>query len=352
MKIIQVIDTLNIGGAERMCVNISNLLTAKSIDNSIVVTRKLGPLSKQVDDERIDLISKKHGFDISAFFRFFKIIKNKRPDVIHAHSTSIYWTVLLKLIFQRVKIIWHDHLGSRPNENNAVFKFIQNKIDIVLAINEFNYQWYLDNTDRQRTNLFYIPNFPFLKNLNISRDSNLINIVHVANLHNPKDHFTHIRAIAHLMKDYEMKDKIVVRFVGNFSDLNYVREVNDLIANLNLRDVISLVGASDDIGNELFKSDIGVLSSTSEGLPVALLEYGLAGLAVVVTNVGQCAEVIGNGEYGKIVQKENATQMAEELEKLISNKVERNKLGSRFKHHVESEYGSELFYQNYIQLVD
>lgn len=352
MKIIQVIDTLNIGGAERMCVNISNLLTSKSIDNSIIVTRKLGPLSKQVDESSINLISKKNSLDLIAFYRFFKIIKIKRPDVIHAHSTSVYWAVLVKLLYPRLKLIWHDHLGSRSNENNAFFKLILTKIDIVLAINEFNYQWYLKNTDRLRTNLFYIPNFPFLKNLKISRDSNLTNIIHVANLHNPKDHFTHIRAIAQLMKNDEMKDKFAVRFVGNFSDLDYLRKVNDLIDNLNLREVITLAGPSEDIANELFISDIGVLSSTSEGLPVALLEYGLAGLAVVVTDVGQCATVLRNGEFGRIVEKGNAYQMAEELLQLINNGEERIQFGSKFKFHVENEYGSELFHENYIRIID
>jgi glycosyltransferase involved in cell wall biosynthesis len=352
MRIIQVIDTLNIGGAERMCVNISNLLTSKSIENSIIVTRKLGPLSKQVDLDNIDLISKKYGLDIQAFYSFFKIIKKKRPDVLHVHSTSIYWAVLVKIFFPRIKLIWHDHLGSRPNENNVVFKFIQNKIDIVLAINELNYQWYIKNTDRQRTNLFYVPNFPFLKNPNITRESNLINIIHLANLHNPKDHFTHIRAISKLVDENDIKGKIAVRFIGNFSDLNYVIEVNELIDSLNLRDVITLVGPMDDICNELFNADIGVLSSTSEGLPVALLEYGLAGLAVIVTNVGQCSAVIGDGKFGKLIEKNNHCQLAYELLKLIESVTERVQLGNQFKSHIEKEFGGELFYRAYLKIID
>jgi glycosyltransferase involved in cell wall biosynthesis len=352
MRIVQVIDTLNIGGAERMCVNISNLLTAKSIDNSIVVTRKLGPLSKQVDPARIDLISKKHGIDVKAFYRFFKIIKIRRPDVIHAHSTSIYWSVILKIIFPRLKLIWHDHLGSRLNENNTLFKLIQNRIDIVLAINELNYQWYLNKTDRQSRNLFYIPNFPFLKMLDHNRDSNLINIVHVANLHNPKDHFTHIRAIAKLVHDNDIRGKMAVRFIGNFSDMNYVKEVNELIVNFDLKDIITLVGPSDDIANELFKADIGVLTSTSEGLPVSLLEYGLAGLAVVVTDVGQCPAVICHGNFGKLIEKENHYQLANELLKLIEMDSERVLLGNKFKAHIENEFGGELFYKSYLKIID
>jgi glycosyltransferase involved in cell wall biosynthesis len=352
MKILQVIDTLNIGGAERMCVNISNLLTSKSVENSILLTRELGPLSKQVESDKIDVISKKSGLDLFGFYRFIKVIKAKSPDVLHAHSTSIYWAFVAKSLFPRIKLIWHDHLGSRPNQNNFLFNFLKKKIDIVLAINEFNYQWYLINTDRNPTNLYYLPNFPFLKNIKSQRDSDLIHIVHVANLHNPKDHFTHVRAISQLIKVTGIRGKIVVRFIGDFSDFNYVRDLRDLIENLNLRDVITLVGPSDDIAQEMFKADIGVLSSTSEGLPVSLLEYGLAGLAVVVTDVGQCSVVVGNGQFGRIVEKGNPSQMAEDLLHLIDNDEERSQLGEKFKCHIENEYGSELFYKNYITLID
>ena len=221
-----------------------------------------------------------------------------------------------------------------------------------MAINEFNYQWYIINTDRQPGNIYYIPNFPFLKNIKIQRDSNVIQIVHVANLHNPKDHLTHVRAISHLIKDNGIRKKIVVRFIGDFSDFNYVRDLNELIENLNLRDVITLVGPSNDIAHELFKADIGVLSSTSEGLPVSLLEYGLAGLAVIVTDVGQCSVVVGNGQFGRIVEKGNAAQMAEELLHLINNDEERSQLGENFKCHIENEYGSELFYKDYNRIID
>ena len=127
MKILQVIDTLNIGGAERMCVNISNLLTSKLVENSILVTRKLGPLYKQVEPEKIDLISKKNGLDLLGFYRFIKVIIAKRPTVIHAHSTSIYWSFLAKLFFPEIKLIWHDHDGMSDflrDSDRKLIKFI------------------------------------------------------------------------------------------------------------------------------------------------------------------------------------------------------------------------------------
>lgn len=353
MKILQVIDTLNIGGAERMCVNISNLLTSKSVENSILVTRELGPLSKQVESDKIDLISKKNGFDLLGFYRFIKVIKAKRPTVIHAHSTSIYWAFGAKVFFPGIKLIWHDHLGSRPNQNNFLLNFIQKKIDIVLAINEFNYNWFLEHSKRDKSNVFFIPNFPYLRDLNRKKDKSIdeVCIVHVANLHDPKDHFTHVKAIAELIKNDSLKQKIAVRFIGNFSDLNYKISVEKLIKQLNLVNTITLVGPLEDLTEELNNADIGVLSSTSEGLPVALLEYGLAGLAVVATNVGQCSLVLGNGEFGYIVDTADYKEISKKIHSLIVNNDERMNLGESFRINTESNYGKEMFYNHYSKII-
>lgn len=352
MKIIQVIDSLDIGGAERMCVNISNLLTSKSVDNCIIVTRELGPLSKQIDSPKVKLLAKKNSLDVFAFYQFYKIIKKNTPDVLHAHSTSIYWAVLIKIIFPELKLIWHDHLGSRPNENNSIFNLIQKKIDIVLAINEWNFQWYLNEKKRNSLNVFYLANFPFLRNLKIPKNSSTVKIVHVANLHNPKDHITHVRAISELIKYPHVENKIKVRFFGNFSDSIYVQNLVKLIDELNLSHVIKLMGPCEDIANELSNADIGVLTSTSEGLPVSLLEYGLAGLAVIATNVGQCAEVLGHGQFGLVIEKEDYQQLSKKLLILIDDQLYRKQMGNEFKIHVENEFGGEKFYKNYSKIIN
>ena len=57
----------------------------------------------------------------------------------------------------------------------------------------------------------------------------------------------------------------------------------------NLNDIIQIAGSVVDTSSLLASADIGVLSSIFEGLPLSLLEYGLAGLPVVVTDVGQSA---------------------------------------------------------------
>ena len=347
MKIVQIIDTLNIGGAERMCVNISNLLTAKSVENSIIVTRKLGPLSNQVGADKIDVLSKKHGFDLIAFYQFFKIIKNKQPDVLHAHSTSIYWAVLVKLIFPRLKLIWHDHDGMSEylkESDRKIIKVISMFFHSVIAVNHILLNWNLRNLKLNK--IYYLRNFS-LFNHNLNRVKNTKpKIVCLANFREQKDHMTLFKALA-LIPD-QIKFECIC--AGQISDLNYFNNLKSY-CDENLGDKVIFAGEVTDVENLLLTADIGVLSSKSEGLPVALLEYGLAGLPVVVTDVGQCAEVIGNGEFGELVEIEDYDRMAKKILKLIENEDYRLQLGNKYKSHIESEFGGELFYQDYIKIV-
>ena len=73
------------------------------------------------------------------------------------------------------------------------------------------------------------------------------------------------------------------------------------ISNLGLERNVSILGERHDVSGIPKACDIGVLSSTYEGLPMSLLEYGAAGLAAVATSVGQCVDVLDKGRAGILV---------------------------------------------------
>jgi glycosyltransferase involved in cell wall biosynthesis len=348
MKILQVIDTLEIGGAERMCVNISNLLTSKSIENSILVTRKLGPLSKQVESDKIVLISKKNGLDFLRFYRFIRVIKAKRPDVLHAHSTSIYWTFGAKLIFPEIKLIWHDHDGMSEfleDSDRKLIKVISKYFHAIIVVNQILYDW--NKRNALSKNVYLLRNFSLFRTIREKGNNETIRLVCLANFREQKDHMTLFRALE--LIPYTVNFECIC--AGQVSDEVYFQQLKDFCKN-NLSHRVKFVGEVEDVEELLISADIGVLSSKSEGLPVALLEYGCAGLAVVVTDVGQCSKVLGDGVFGRIFQKENSRQMAEALTPLINNKEERSQLGNKFKCHVENEYGSDFFYKDYSGIID
>ena len=70
MRIIQIIDSLEIGGAEKMAVTFANSLSSKVEFSGLVVTRKEGNLKKTIKKE-VDylFLKKKHRFDLFAVFR-------------------------------------------------------------------------------------------------------------------------------------------------------------------------------------------------------------------------------------------------------------------------------------------
>jgi glycosyltransferase involved in cell wall biosynthesis len=70
---------------------------------------------------------------------------------------------------------------------------------------------------------------------------------------------------------------------------------------------------------ELKNSNLFVLSSLSEGLPLAILEAMAARLPIVATDVGDCRELIEKSEAGIIVKPGNAEALAEAIEAVYKN---------------------------------
>src|SRR5690606_16026478 len=94
----------------------------------------------------------------------------------------------------------------------------------------------------------------------------------------------------------DLKLSVSLHLIGENPNSVYSASVLKEIESSCVSHKIYYYGTQSAIIPLLQQADLGVLSSRSEGLPLALLEYGVAGLPVVCTNVGKCAEVIN--KYG------------------------------------------------------
>ena len=101
---------------------------------------------------------------------------------------------------------------------------------------------------------------------------------------------------------------------------------------------VTILGWQSDIERVLSSADMVVLTSDNEGTPLSLIQAGMAGLAVVTTNVGSVPEVVLSGSTG-IVTGLNIQQIADALEKLASDKGLRTKLGAAAKEFTLSNFG-------------
>ncbi|MNS17676.1 hypothetical protein D3C72_493560 [compost metagenome] len=112
MKILQLIDSLEAGGAERMAVNYANSLGSRIEFSALAATRKEGPLKERLNENVSYLfLERKRTFDLKAVSKLKKFIKEQQIQIIHAHGTSFFLAVLLKLTYPKIKIVWHDHHG-------------------------------------------------------------------------------------------------------------------------------------------------------------------------------------------------------------------------------------------------
>ena len=101
MRIIQIIDSLEPGGAERMAVHYANALAARIEFSGLVVTRKEGALDSQIDAKVSYLyLNKKKTVDFKALFVLRNYVRQHNVTIVHAHSSSFFLAFLLSTLIK------------------------------------------------------------------------------------------------------------------------------------------------------------------------------------------------------------------------------------------------------------
>lgn len=95
------------------------------------------------------------------------------------------------------------------------------------------------------------------------------------------------------------------------------RSIETLAEELGLQSSIEFLGRRDDVPELLEKVSVGVISSDSEGLSNAIMEYMARGIPVVATDVGGNPELVLDGKTGWIVPPNDEQAMANAILKII-----------------------------------
>ena len=351
MKVLQLIDSLIPGGAERMAVNYANLLNKNQVESHICVSRKEGLLKDSIcADVSYLYLKKKSTFDIKAIMKLCIYVKKNDIDIIHAHSTSYFYGTFLKILYPKIKLVWHDHYGNSEylDERKAtVLKYCSYKFDGIIAVNTALKEWSLKNLNCKK--IIKVNNFvnPYSQNdleSEIKGDPSSFKIICVANLRPQKDHETLLKAFELLAVNYNM----TLHLIGNDPKTEYSKNILNRIKSSSAKAKIFYYGTKSNVFNYLQKCDIGILSSISEGLPLALLEYGLAGLPVITTSVGQCMEVIKDN--GRLVNPKDPNMMVGGILFYYINKSQRMLDAKNFKQYTTNNYSEATILENILKL--
>jgi len=355
MRILQIIDSLEAGGAERMAVNYANGLADRIEFSGLVVTRKEGALLDQINSRVSYLfLEKKSSFDLKALFELRKFVVENKVEIIHAHGTSFFMAFLLKLTLPSIQLIWHDHYGD--SEFLSKRPLLSLKIIIpfyhgIIAVNQNLKIWAKQQLHFGKS--IYLPNFPvkektianntFLKGIQGKR------ILCLANLRAQKNHF--------LLVELAKKIKVshpdwTFHLVGKDFFDSYSQQIKSLILEYNLENTVFMYGSKQDIQNIMEQSGIGILTSNSEGLPLALLEYGWYNKPVVVTNVGDVSLVVKNTENGYIIPPNEEDLFYEALIQLMENDNLQSGLGKALHKTITDQYSEEAVIQQYLNWLE
>jgi glycosyltransferase involved in cell wall biosynthesis len=109
---------------------------------------------------------------------------------------------------------------------------------------------------------------------------------------------------------------------------------------------VKVLGWQSNIERVLSAADIVILTSDNEGTPLSLIQAGMAGLPVVTTNVGSVPEVVLDGVTGFIADLD-VQEIANALEKLVSNGALRSQLGSAAREYTLSNFGVERLVEDH-----
>jgi glycosyltransferase involved in cell wall biosynthesis len=351
MRILQLIDSLEAGGAERMAVNYANALAKQIEFSGLVVSRKEGALVNQVDEGVSYLFLNRNSvIDFKALYTLRKYVRVNSVTVVHAHSTSFFLAFLLKLIHPPIKIIWHDHYGDSEFLNRRpllALRLIAPFFSGIIAVNQKLKVWAQENLYFE--NAIYLPNFPAEEKIStepaVLKGTAGKRIVSLANLRLQKNHFLLLEVAKKLKVSYP---DWTFHLVGKDFQDDYSKQIQSLIIEHHLEKNVFVYGTRQDIKNILNQSTIAILTSQSEGLPIAVLEYGLHKKPVVVTNVGEISSVIQNGKNGFLINIQKEELFYKALIELIEKEMLRDNFGEALYRTIFENYSEERVVKQYL----
>jgi glycosyltransferase involved in cell wall biosynthesis len=341
IRALQLIDSLHVGGAEVLAVNIANALSNEGVESHLCVTRNEGPLKENIKPSVGYLfLERKKTIDITAIKKLKNYIKKNNISIIHAHSTSYFLAICVNFIYPKLKIIWHDHYGkseSLKNTSRLSIQLVSFLFNGVISVNSILFEWSTKYLMVKR--VYFLNNFPLFVDLNKTtflKGEKGKRIIQVAGFRPQKNHINLLKAFNTVLKD---EPNHTLHLIGKIDKSLYSNNIKGFLRKHNLLKHVFLYDACSDIKNILNQADIGVLSSDSEGLPISLLEYGLAKLPVVVTDVGDCARVVKNNTV--VVPAKKSDTLANAIISLINDKVLREKVASELHAEVLNNYSRE-----------
>ena len=130
------------------------------------------------------------------------------------------------------------------------------------------------------------------------------------------------------------KQPVILTLVGDGAERQWIE---GRIRDLGIEENVEITGyqSQGEVARHLAHSDIFVLPSFAEGVPVVLMEAMATGLPVVTTRIAGIPELVEDGKNGFVVPPGDAVSLADRITDLIGSKDLRTRMGSEGRAKVE-----------------
>jgi glycosyltransferase involved in cell wall biosynthesis len=323
---------------------------------------EVGTLGKGLRTDGVQVVDLKRGpgLDMRCARQLRRLAKEVGADLLHCHQyTPYFYSVAARGVFGRLPIVFTEH-GRHHPDNRKWKRVLFNRItrrssDRVIGVGQSVRQALITNEGFPKKHVSVIYNGVQLgpimdatvdrdgvrREFDIPPDGKII--IQVARLDYLKDHITAVHAIGDLTSRIPAywlvvgdgpERKAIEREIGSVGCAGYIR----------------LAGERADVPRLLRASDVLLLSSVSEGVPLTLIEGMLAKLPIVSTSVGGVPEVMHNGKHGFLVPANSPKKMGEQLERILTSPDLAREFGEAAQRRAMSMFNEDQMHEKYDDL--
>jgi glycosyltransferase involved in cell wall biosynthesis len=348
-KIVYLIGTLRIGGAERQVVELAARLNRERFEPKLYCLSGGGPLEAYANQHAIDVtICRAHQGRICnarprpfryvhKLFSLMRYLQREQPAIMHTYTytPSIYGRIAAKMTSNPLVVMgrrYLEHFQDGKSHSLALEHFLSRLADRVLVNSEAVKQWIFqrEGIPSEKIQVLYngVDTQTFQpvngnmrgdpgrlaqkRILGIPENAPVVGII--ANLIPYKGHRDFILAAAEVRRSYPE-----TRFLCVGEDRGNQRQLERLSLELGLQDVMMFTGQVSKIPEILHVIDIQVSASHEEGFSNTILEGMASGKPIVATAVGGTPEAVVHQVTGLLVSPKNPAALAQAIIAILHN---------------------------------
>lgn len=356
IKVMQIIARMNVGGPAVIVADLMRGLDPNRFNQELITgycdeneADYLETVATDVRATRIAGLGRSISplADLRAFFALIAKIKSEKPDVIHTHTAKAGVLGRLAAMMAGSKVLrihtFHGHLlhgyfaGWKITLVIAIEKYLAKHTDFLIAVgNQVRIDLLAAGIGKESQYRTFFPGLPTPLAINKSDARATLG------LSPEKIYCTYVGRLTQIKRPDRLLD-IAAMVSKEAPALHFlIAGEGELFENSKARAIaeklpITFLGWRSDIAEIFAASDIAILTSDNEGIPLTLIQAAQAGVPIIAPNVGSIADIVIAGTTG-ILTRPDVHEMAEALKKLASDASLRLELGNAGKIHADQYF--------------